>query len=98
MNDKGELIEQVLDRYGTRFNPARSGWQSIMCPNEAAHAHGDRNPSCRLNLTLGLVKCNACDLVGDGYNVVMTIEEVDFKGAKGQLGTVFEKIESDWII
>ena len=56
MNDKGALMEQVLDRYNIRFNPTKSGWQSIRCPNQDAHAQGDRNPSCRVSLTLGFAR------------------------------------------
>ena len=97
MNDKGAVMEQVLDRYGTRFNPTRSGWQSIRCPNQDAHAQGDRNPSCRLSLTLGLARCMGCDLNGDGYNIVMLIENVDFVTAKKQLGEVYVPVESDYL-
>ena len=96
--DKSGLIEQVLDRYNTTYNTNKHSWQDIHCPNQEGHAHGDKNPSCRLNLTLGLVKCMGCDLVGDGYNIVMTIEHVDFLQAKEQLGAVYEPQESTWII
>jgi len=98
MMDKPDLMEKVLDRYGIRFKPNHAGWQGIQCPDEAAHAHGDKNPSCRLNITLGLVRCMGCDLVGDGYNVMMTIENIDFLAAKEQLGKVRVEEESDWII
>ena len=98
MVDKSELVQDTLDKAGIRYNPTRNGWQPIQCPNEAGHANGDRNPSCRLNLQLGLVKCHGCDLVGDAYNIVMKIEGIDFVTAKGRIGGVVEAVESDWII
>ena len=96
--EKPELMEQILDTYDIRFNPTRSGWQSVRCPNEAAHAHGDRNPSARLNMTIGIIRCMGCDLNGDAYNVLMAIKGCDFKAAKDELGGVSVAVESDWLI
>ena len=97
MTDKPGLMEQTLDRYNIRYNPTRSGWQSIHCPNQAGHAQGDRNPSCRLNMTHGLAKCNACELNGDAYNVIMLIEGIDFREAKARIGGVYVEAESDYL-
>lgn len=96
--DKSDLIEKVLDQYGVRFRAERSGWQSIQCPNEMGHAHGDRNPSARLNMTLGLMRCLGCDLSGDGYNVIMHIEGVNFLKAKSILGGVEQRKDAEWLI
>ena len=95
--DKSGLMEETLDRYNTRYNPTRNGWQSIHCPNQAGHAQGDKNPSCRLNLTLGLARCMGCDLNGDAYNIIMLIEGIDFLTAKQRAGTVYAAIESDYL-
>jgi hypothetical protein len=95
--DKGELMIGVLERYDVRYADHRSGWQSVRCPNEYGHAHGDENPSARLNLTLGLMTCMGCDLNGDGYNVVMSIENVGFKEALELAGKVEREEESDWL-
>ena len=95
--DKPDLMLKVLDRYDVRYETSRHGWQSVRCPNELAHSHSDENPSCRLNLTLGLMRCMGCDLNGDGYNVIMAIEGVDFKTALDQAGKVRDETESDWL-
>ena len=97
--DKSELMEAVLDRYNVRFNPAKSGWQPIRCPNEAGHTHGDSNPSCSLHLGFGSVNCHGCGLKGDGYSVLIEVEGITFKQAAEQLGGVnVEEEQSDWII
>jgi hypothetical protein len=96
--EKPELMERILDTYNIRYNATRSGWQSVQCPNEAGHAHGDRHPSARLNMTLGLIRCMGCDLNGDAYNVLMLIKGCDFKAAKDELGGVSVAVESDWIL
>jgi len=96
--EKPELMEKILDDYDIRYNATRSGWQSVRCPNEAGHAHGDQHPSARLNMTLGLIRCMGCDLNGDAYNVLMLIKGCDFKAAKDELGGVSVAVESDWLI
>jgi hypothetical protein len=96
--DKSELLEKVLDRYGTQFNPGRAGWQSIHCPNELGHAKGDENPSARVNLTIGMARCLGCGLSGDGYNIIMAVEDIDFKAALEALGSIAQKQESMWLI
>ena len=95
--EKPELLEQLLDTLDVRYNPTRTGWQSVRCPNEAAHPHGDRHPSARYNSTIGIIKCMGCELNGDAYNVVMTIKGCDFKAAKDELGGVSVVPESDWL-
>ena len=95
---KTALMEAVLDRYGVRFSPTHSGWQSVRCPNIDGHANQDAHPSARLNLTLGLMRCLGCDLNGDGYNVVMAVESCDFRKAVEMLGNPETRVESDWVI
>lgn len=98
MLDKSELLEQVLDRYGVRFKPTYNGWQSVRCPNESAHTHGDKHPSARINLQNGGFACMGCELKGDGYTILMEIENLSFVEAKEQLGTVYVAQESDFLI
>ncbi len=95
--DRPELLEKVLDRYGVDFNNARSGWQSVRCPNELGHARGDENPSSRINLTFGAAKCMGCGLSGSGYDVIMAVEGIDFKAATEALGSVSQRGESMWL-
>jgi hypothetical protein len=89
---------QVLDTYQVDFRWNAAGWQSVSCPNEFGHANYDQNPSARLNLTLGLMRCMGCDLNGDAYTVVMTVEGVDFLAAKARLGNPYPVKEEDWLI
>jgi hypothetical protein len=96
--DKPELLLTVLDRYDVRFSQHRSGWQSVRCPNEFGHAHADQNPSARLNLTLGLIRCMGCDLNGDAYTLVMAVEGIPFREAADQIGSPTTKKEEDWLI
>lgn len=96
--DKSELMIAVMDRYGVRYKPSYNGWQSVHCPNEDGHVHGDKNPSGRLNLTLGGYTCMGCDMKGDGYNLLMEMENLTFPQAKEQLGSTYVPIESDYLI
>ena len=98
MTDKPELMVSLLDEYDVRYENHRSGWQSVRCPNEFGHARGDENPSARLNLTLGLIRCMGCDLNGDAYSVVMVVEGVNFLTAKERLGNPESVREENWII
>ena len=95
--DKAELLEKVLDRYGVDFIATRSGWQSVRCPNELGHARGDENPSARISLTHGMAKCMGCGLSGDGYNIIMAVEGLDFKAAVEALGSVSQREGSMWL-
>lgn len=67
--DKERLIVAILDELGTRYRPHYLGWQTISCPNEGGHAHGDQNPSASLHLAGGRIHCHACDLSGDGFDL-----------------------------
>ena len=68
--NKGELMRRVLDRLGVRFSRTKTGWQKVSCPGEG-HAHGDRNPSASVNTSIGKFQCFACDLHGDGYDLIL---------------------------
>ncbi len=98
MSDKPELMVGILDEYDVRYNNHRAGWQSIRCPNDLGHANADQNPSARLNLTLGLIRCMGCDLNGDAYTLVMAVEGINFLAAKERLGNPDSKREENWII
>ena len=98
--DKSEAMIQALDRYDIRFRAGYNGWQSISCPNEDGHAHGDKNPSARVNLQYGMMRCLGCDMHGSGFDVVMQVENVDFREALKRLGgeAGYVKEESDFLI
>lgn len=96
--DKPSLMLTVLDLYDVRFSQHRSGWQSVRCPNEFGHANYDQNPSARLNLTLGLMRCMGCELNGDAYTVLQVVENIDFLAAKEKLGNPETVTETDWLI
>ena len=97
MTDKPEMLMQVLDQYDVDFKQHHSGWQSVRCPNGFAHTRGDENPSARVNLTIGMIACMACDLSGDAYTLLMVVEGIDFKEATDRIGSPSTK-EEDWLI
>ncbi len=99
MADKSQVMEAALDRYDVKYNAGRNGEQTISCPHELMHNHGDKNPSARVNLGKGVMYCMGCGLRGDGYNIIMAIEDVDFVKAQELLGKKqVGKRESTWII
>jgi hypothetical protein len=91
--DKRQLIEFVLDKYGAKFNPTRSGWQKVRCFNEAAHLKGDRHPSGSVHLDWGHYRCFSCDLSGDGYSILRELEGWGVKQVNDAFGG--EVIPSD---
>lgn len=88
---------QVLDSYDVRFSQHKSGWQSIRCPNTYAHNRGDENASARVNLTVGMIACMACELSGDAYTLLQVVEGIDFKEAVERIGSPGKEEES-WLI
>ena len=74
--DKSELLESVLDRYNARYRRSHVGWQSIHCINTDGHIRGDKNPSASINLAVGYYKCFTCDLAGDGYDLMLELENI----------------------
>ena len=83
--DKGELLRAVLDHYGVQYSP-RTGWQSVHCFNNLAHSQNDRHASASAHVTLGRYKCHACDLSGDGWDLMLTVEGMKIKEAAQVLG------------
>ncbi|KKM73880.1 hypothetical protein LCGC14_1405890 [marine sediment metagenome] len=98
MTDKIGLMLDALIHYDVDYNLGRAGWQGVRCPVEWAHVNADQNPSARLNLTLGLIKCLGCELNGDAYSLVMAVDNVTFLEAKEKLGNPESIQESDWLI
>jgi len=96
MVDKSEILMKVLDQYQVRYNPNKSGEQSISCPNK--NVHPDRHPSCSLNLTKGVLYCQGCGLSGDAYSIMMTIQDITFKQATEAIGKPYVSIESDFLL
>lgn len=84
--DKTELLELVLERYGARFRPGHSGWQSIHCINADGHPAGDRNPSASINLVFGYYWCFACGIQGDGFDLMRELEGVEPRDVPDALG------------
>ena len=85
--DKGKALADFLDTNGVRYKPTYMGWQSVSCPNTNGHVHGDRTPSARINLTHGGFACMGCGLSGDIYNLIMELNNCDFKQATQLIGT-----------
>ena len=56
-----------------------------------------RESSARVNLTIGMIACMACDLSGDAYTLLMVVEGIDFKEAADRIGSP-SKTEEDWLI
>ncbi len=98
--DKTELMLRVLDRYGVQIR-SRLGWQPVHCINAAGHSHGDRNPSASVNLTHGRYMCHACQMRGDGFQLMLDIEQMEAKQVLIELGLTPNgepKKEPTWIL
>lgn len=48
----------------------------VPCP-----LHGDRTPSCSVNLDKGVWNCHSCGKGGDAWTLIQLMEGVDFLGA-----------------
>jgi len=84
--DKEQLMTYVLDHYDVRYNPAKRGWQKVRCFNEVAHIGGDKNPSGSVSLDYGYYRCFACDLHGDGYEILRELEHWGVKQVNEAFG------------
>jgi len=97
--DKAELLLKVLDRYGVQVRQ-KLGWQPVRCINDSWHYKGDRNPSAAVNVPLGRYMCHACDLRGDGFQIMLDMEQMAAKDVLVALGMVAgeERKEETWIL
>lgn len=70
---------EVARTLGVRFAKQGQGgtWKAIHCPNTAAHANGDRNPSAAVSAHGW--KCQGCDEGGDVFSLVATVLELDVR-------------------
>ena len=84
--DKTELILYVLDKYDVTYRSNRVGWQKVRCFNPYAHPRGDKNPSGSVNTEHGYYKCFSCDLKGDGYEILKTLEGWNVKQVNEAFG------------
>ena len=98
--DKSELLMQVLDRHSVHYNRGRTGWQPVRCLNLTAHSHGDRTPSGSVNLVLGKYQCWACELRGDGFDIMLEVEGLKAKEALAALEMKSEpgQREDTWLV
>lgn len=97
--DKTELLLKVLDRYGVQVRH-KLGWQPVRCINDNWHYKGDRNPSASVNVPLGRYMCHACDLHGDGFQLMLDMEQMKAKEALSALGMEGGQVkeEETWIL
>lgn len=69
-------------------------WHAVKCP-----FHGDRAASASYNPSLQRFKCHACDVGGDGYDLIQQVERCDFMTALARAteicGGNFTAVESD---
>ena len=53
-----------------RFGPSRNGSNfMVSCPRPELHKNGDKNPSCSVDVSKGLVHCFVCGLSGNVYQI-----------------------------
>ena len=66
-------IEQVLEHYGADRVPTSHRWRAMKCP-----LHEDSLASASVNVEKGMFKCFACDIYGDGLDIIQKQEGFDF--------------------
>ena len=76
-------ITTILEHYGTFNVPDYGGWHAIKCP-----FHDDRRASASVNPDEGVFRCHACEIKGDAYAIVMSVEGVGFPEAKERVTQV----------
>jgi hypothetical protein len=74
VNEKPDL-RPLLDHYDVVYKPNKTR-QKVLCP-----IHEERVPSCSIDLDEGWFNCHACDIAGDGWNLIMEKERCDFRTA-----------------
>ena len=85
--NKTELLVRFLEERGVQFSPARTGYQQVRCFG-ASHPRGDRRKSASIDLTRGRYKCFSCDLSGDVFDLLHTLEGLTYSQALTTLGGV----------
>lgn len=90
--DKTELLRRVLNRYDVQLRP-RLGWQPVSCINRGWHARGDKNPSASAHLGYGRYTCHACGLHGDGFQLMLELENMQAKEVLKVLGFSADNVE-----
>jgi len=95
--DRTKLLEDVLERYGSRYRPSYKGNQKVRCIDSRAHPNGDRNPSASVNLGKGVYHCFACGLSGDGYSLLKALEGWDAKQVNEFMDSPRQVEESEWL-
>lgn len=70
-------IAAVLQYYGAGTVPVSHRWASIRCP-----LHDDSTASASVNTEEGKFRCFACQVRGDGLDVIMHAENIGFVEAK----------------
>lgn len=91
-------MRRVLDRLDVRYHRTRWGWQQVRCPNQDAHRHGDKTPSASVSIALGRFYCHACDLHGDGFDLMLRLEGKEAKDVMTALEMTPGREESEWLI
>jgi DNA primase len=89
-------IATVLEHYGCKTIPERSGWQKIKCP-----FHDDGHASATVNIEAQAFNCFGCGIKGDTYSVIMQQEGVEFReayilaeGITGESGNTLSKVNT----
>ncbi|MDA2926324.1 AAA family ATPase [Acidobacteria bacterium AH-259-G07] len=78
-----------------KFAPNQSGSErKAQCPRHEQHAHGDRNPSCSVNIDKGLLKCFTCALEGNVYQIAKELGWPAPPGSKQS--TLHGDLPSQW--
>lgn len=71
------IIHGLAPNTELRWNSG--GWHAIKCP-----FHDDRAASAGYNPTEQRFKCHACDIGGDGYDLIQAVERCDFATARAR--------------
>ena len=93
--DKTDLLMFVLDRYDVRYKAGKVGWQKVRCLNDAMHKTGDKNPSASVHLGKGYYNCFACDMSGDGYQLLQELEGMTVKDVNSMTSLTPRKGQED---
>lgn len=65
----------ILSHYEVSYKEHKTR-QKVLCP-----VHEERVPSCSIDLNEGWFNCHACDVAGDGWNLIMEKERCDYRTA-----------------